>query len=227
MSRITRARSHLLELLVVFVGVGLAFGVENLRETLNERAVGRQYLAGFVNDLERDRAMLRSSMEERKAQVAAAHVVLEFYEGRDMDVDVFFQAFYGVLPAYGIRPSRNTMDEVLNSGSLRLISDAETRTSLLALYAIYEDILALEAHMDRDFDKYLYDETFSTIPVQFEGPWSSATSSEPAAQELLANLTIENGLRIALLNIEMADGAIARLQAAERRLNRVLELIEG
>ena len=51
-------RSYLIELVVVFVGVALAFAVENLREDLNEQAVGEQYQAGFRSDLLADLEML-------------------------------------------------------------------------------------------------------------------------------------------------------------------------
>jgi hypothetical protein len=44
-------RSHLIELVVVFVGVALAFAVENFREDLSNRSVEAQYLRGFRQDL--------------------------------------------------------------------------------------------------------------------------------------------------------------------------------
>ena len=52
-------------------------------------------------------------------------------------------------------PNRNTMDEVLNSGSLRLIRDSGIRTGLLDLYTTYDRIAYLEDHMARDFDAYI------------------------------------------------------------------------
>ena len=58
MFRATGFRTHLLELVVVFVGVGLAFAVENLREDLNEDAVALEHLAGFHEDLQSDLVML-------------------------------------------------------------------------------------------------------------------------------------------------------------------------
>jgi hypothetical protein len=77
-------RHHIVELVVVFVGVALAFAVENLREDLNERAVGEQYLAGFRADLLADREMLDSQKESRRDQLQKALAVLKFFEGQSI-----------------------------------------------------------------------------------------------------------------------------------------------
>jgi hypothetical protein len=62
-------RRHLADLVVVFVGVVLAFAVENLREDLNERAVGEQYLHGFREDLLADLSMLQAQQEIRRSRL--------------------------------------------------------------------------------------------------------------------------------------------------------------
>ena len=124
MLRAGNLRSHLVELVVAFVGVALAFAVENLREDLNERSVGAQYLAAFRQDLIADSEMLGRQLEVRRTQLADALTVLEFFEGRSVDPQAFFEAYYDALLAYSTSPNRSTMDEVSSSGCLRLIRDS-------------------------------------------------------------------------------------------------------
>jgi hypothetical protein len=157
-------RRHLADLVVVFVGVALAFAVENLREGINERAVEAQYLSGFRRDLTTDLAMLREQQEARRAQVDNALVVLEFYDGRSIELQPFFTAYFSALFALRTAPNRNNINEVLSSGSLRLIRDSDIREALLDLYAMYDEIARDEEHIDRDFDSYLYDPTFPASP---------------------------------------------------------------
>jgi len=83
-------RSHLTDLVVVFVGVALAFAVDNFREDLNERSVEAQYLHGFRQDLLADLEMLRASREARQTQMRNALALLEFFEGRPVDPQSFF-----------------------------------------------------------------------------------------------------------------------------------------
>lgn len=219
-------RRYLAELLVVFVGVGLAFAVENLREDLNERAVGDQYLAGFAEDLAADLEMLRAQMEARRAQVADAAVVLEFFEGRPVDPQAFFERYYVAMLNLQTRPHRNTMEEVVSSGNLRLIRDARIRIGLLNLYATYDRIAALEEHMNRDFDSYLYDPTFSAVPMRFEGPWLDTPENRNDVTKLLRDVRIQNGFRLIEANVGMPTiGLMAELELARSEVEGLLEMV--
>ena len=79
--------------------------------------------------------MLQAQQKARQAQLKNTLTLLEFFEGRPNDPARFFEAFWPVLFELRTAPSRNTMDEVLSSGSLRLIRDAKIRAGLLNLYA--------------------------------------------------------------------------------------------
>lgn len=222
----TKLRRHLAELAVVFVGVALAFAVENLRESLNERAIGAQYLSGFRQDLMADLAMLREQQEARQAQLDNALVVLEFFEGRPIDPQRFFEAYFKVLYALRTAPNRNTMDEVLSSGSLRLIRDAEIRGALLDLYAKYDRIERDEDHIDRDFDSYLYDPTFSSVPFRLEGPWDDTPANRHFVETLLRDLKVENGIRLLVANLDHhGTGLLDELDAVRSRVEHLLEMI--
>ena len=101
-------RRHFIELVVVFVGVALAFAVENLREDLNERAVADEYLRGFRADLVADLKMLDAQLEDRRGQLQHSLVLLEFFDGRDIEPQRFFEAYYSALMARYTAPNRNT-----------------------------------------------------------------------------------------------------------------------
>jgi hypothetical protein len=219
-------RHHLTELVVVFVGVALAFAVENLREDLSEQAVGEQYLRGFREDFLADLAMLQAQQEVRRRQLENALIVLGFIDGRPVDPQRFFEAYYPVLLAQYTAPNRNTMDEVLSSGTLRLIRDVEIRTRLLDLYATYDRIGRLEEHMARDFDSYLYDPTFSSIRLQLEGPWENTPANQRDVEILLNDLRVENGVRLVVANLELSGrGLLDELDLVRSQVEHLLRVI--
>lgn len=219
-------RRYVAELVVVFVGVALAFAVENLREDLSDQAAGEQYLHGFRDDLVADLAMLKSQQEIRRSQLQSALIVLEFFEGRPIDPQRFFEAYYPVLFDHYTAPNRNTMDEVLNSGSLQLIRDTEIRSRLLDLYATYDRIARLEAHMARDFDAYLYDPTFSSIRFQVNGPWADTAENRRDVEILVNDLRIENGIRLVVANLEFpGDGLLEQLDLVRLQAEHLLSLL--
>lgn len=216
-----------LEVTIVIVGIVIGFQVTAWGEARSEEAIEQQYIARFAQDLRRDLDMLASNIASREAQVEAAHAALAFYEGRDLDVDAFFEAFYAALLYRGIAPNRNTMDEVLGSGSLRLIDDPVIREALLDLYATYTTILNVEEHIGRDFAVYLYDPTYSTVPFKYPGPWANDPVFRPAAQQLLTNLAVENGLRLILVNLESEGTLLDMLRSARSDVEHLLSLLES
>lgn len=219
-------RSHLSELVVVFVGVALAFVVENLRQERNDRIVGEQYLSGFRQDLKADLEMLEVALADRAAQRSKTLALLEFFEGRPIDPQRFFEVYWSGLRERWTAPHRNTMDEVLSSGSLRLLRDREIRTGLLRLYVTYDRIADLEGHMARDFDAYLYDPTFSSVRIRVEGPWKDTPENRQAVGTLLGDLRIENGLRLIVANLDTSgDGLLSELELARSQVERLLQRI--
>ena len=89
--------SYLAELVIIFVGVALAFAVDNLREASNDRNVEGQYLRAFRQDLTADLQMLEEQQNDRQAQLRNARTALEFFEGRPNDPAIFFEAYWPVL----------------------------------------------------------------------------------------------------------------------------------
>ena len=221
-----KLRSLLTELVAVFIGVALAFAVENLRQDFNDQAVGDQYLSSFRQDLADDLVMLQAQQEVRQAQLRDALTVLEFFDGRPIDPQSFFEAYWPALYELRTAPNRNTMNEVLSSGSLRLIRDAKIRSGLLDLYVTYDGVASLEEHMARDFDSYLYDPTFSGIPIQIEGPWQDTPANRQAVETLLGDLRIENGFRLIVVNLEIeGKGLLAQLERVQSQVEQLLQLI--
>jgi hypothetical protein len=73
MHRASTLRSYLAELVVVFVGVALAFAVDNFREAHNERTAGDRRIENglrlIVVNLDLDHESLLPLLESAKVQV--------------------------------------------------------------------------------------------------------------------------------------------------------------
>jgi hypothetical protein len=226
MPRASTLRSYLAEFVVVFVGVALAFAVDNFREARNERTVGDQYLSAFRQDLTADLQMLQDQQDARRAQLKNAQTLLEFFDGKPSDPASFFEAYWPVLLELRTTPNRNTMDEVLSSGNLRLIRDPKIRAGLLNLYSTYARIAFFEEHMARDFDMYLYDPTFSSIPIQFRGPWKDTPANRQAVETLLGDRRVENGLRLIVVNLDSDhESFLPLLESARQQVEQLLQQI--
>ena len=214
-----------IDFVIVVVGVFIGIQVANWNQARGERRLGEEYLQRFGQDLAADCEMLSSEIRGRESQLVNARTVLEFFEGRPLEVSTFFAAFYDVLQAFSTAPNRNTMDEVTSTGSLRLIPEG-IRKDLLDLYTMYEDIAYGEEHLARDYDNYLYDTTFSIIPIQIAGPWEDNAGTRAAAERVINHQTIENGFRLVVVNLELADTGLVRdLKQAKSHVDKVMGAI--
>lgn len=117
------------------------------------------------------------------------------------------------------------MNEVLNSGNLRLVRDDGIRTCLLDLYATYDRIAQSEQHIARDFDAYLYDPTFSSIRFQPEGSWANNAENRFAVETLVNDVAVENGIRLLLANLQSEGGLMELLESARSQVEDLLMMI--
>lgn len=78
----------------------------------------------------------------------------------------------------------------------------------------------------RDFDAYLYDPTFSSVRIRFEGPWDDTGEHRRAVEVLVDDVRVENGVRLLVINLELpGDGMLARLEDARSQVQRLLGLL--
>ncbi|MEO0438121.1 MAG: hypothetical protein AAF098_14575 [Pseudomonadota bacterium] len=214
-----------IDLAIVVIGVFIGIQVANWNDVRVERSIAATYVDGFERDLTADLEIIEVELAGRSAQLQNAKIVLEFYRGKELDVSEFFGAFYPALASRNMRPNRNTIDEVLNSGGLRIIEDSDLRSGLLELYSIYDQIADTEAHIARDFDVYLYDPTFESVPIDIFGPWEDNAQNRSSAESLLSSLTIENGFQLIVVNIEAADGLLYELTLAKEKARQLLKKV--
>ena len=144
------------EIILVMVGILLALQINNWNETKKEQVITNKYLSGFVSDLEKDRVILDSLIIVRKKQSASAKALINMIETNDYDLDSFYSHFYYLFPFYRFIPNSNTLEEVLNSSHLRLLTDEEIKNRLLDLRSSYKTIQLLEEHVYEDRIVYLY-----------------------------------------------------------------------
>ena len=116
------------------------------------------------------------------------------------------------------------MDEVLSSGSLRLIRNAEIRTGLLEPpKRCTRTLRGTEDHIARDYDHYLYDPTFSTIPLQFSGPWENTPENRAYVEALVSDVRIKNGIRLLVVNLDAPGlGLMEKLDEAQAQVEALL-----
>jgi len=122
------------ELLVVFVGILSAVQVDRWIEHRREQAILQDYLTRIIVDLESDAETLEGFSDQAREGQAAVDSLLAWMGGehaRPADTTLrktVNSAWGGGFPT---DPRRGTYNDMLSTGSLRLIDDTELRAALI------------------------------------------------------------------------------------------------
>lgn len=126
-------RDHLINFIVVVVGVTLAFYLSNRKASSDQRALELSSLRSIVSDLESDIADLKGStdtlkvMKDQLEQAVNTIMSGQSLENPGQSIGVL----YVQLPFI---PNDNTYQSLLTSGKLDVIEDFEIRKQITDLY---------------------------------------------------------------------------------------------
>jgi hypothetical protein len=132
-------RRLLAELVIIAVGVGLALTMDNWNEARKERIAEREYLRGIAADLEESVVGLKRSRDAANYNRAALESLIAIANGapipppREFTRDLVLATYLG-LP----RLKTTTFEELVSSGSLGILRDAQFKRTLAMLLEEYQ-----------------------------------------------------------------------------------------
>lgn len=125
------------ELGIVVAGVLIALYADGLREKGQDRSVESTYIERLADDLRSDTAAISSIMALTSERAEYGRAVLDAFDSRSRStgarefVEAIEYAGFFSYPAY----SRTTIDDVMSTGSLRLIESREVKEAISRYYA--------------------------------------------------------------------------------------------
>lgn len=131
--------SYFLEFLMLFLAVFLGFVAENIREKNAEQETEKQYMITMVEDLKSDTTRLFRLIASRRERIIELDSLFDLIssdryikEGNKV-YGLYYFPYWDVLRFF---PSDRTMQQLKNSGNLRLVRK-ENVSNALILYDIY------------------------------------------------------------------------------------------
>jgi len=206
------------EILLVVVGILIAFNVNTWSEARKLRNTELKYFRNLKTDLIADIELLHEIIDLSNTKVAAARrikkqsdalTVGSLYDfSSDMQDLIFVDEF---------RPNDNTYEEMKSSGNLSLIQNDNLKLKLLNLKKAYAGIQSSHEHIRYDFNVFLedfehyidwgkyYDLTKSNIPqldLVYDSTYIENHQSEMKAEviELFKNKVFLNNIFLVEVN---------------------------
>jgi len=155
------------EVLVVVVGILLAFGFDSWWTERDELDRERYHLAALQRDFESTRDLLRESLSTTLRGKHAAQSVLDAFDkgalGESSD-SVYHWVFYAIN--YEVfRPQRGAYDALVNSGEFDLLRDDDLRGALAAYFGTFDDARASEQILLEDHREIFHSELAEVIQI--------------------------------------------------------------
>ena len=125
----------LAEFSVIVIGVLVALGVEGWREDVAERALEHDYLQRLETEFRNDSSRIAAAIEARSVQQGHIDNALEILEaGGGNGTDDLLSVFMASRSVWS-RQIGATFQELIGSGRLRIVSNADLRIRLVGFYS--------------------------------------------------------------------------------------------
>ncbi len=127
------------ELLIVIIGISVAFALNNWSASLKENDLKDAYLSNLKADIEHDAEALTEAIAEmEKRSVFLQRTFIPIMFNTSSGSDSIVRKFYGVIDPVVFSPRDATLQSLKFSGDLKLIDDLQLKNKILQHYETYE-----------------------------------------------------------------------------------------
>ncbi len=216
------------EIALLVIGILIALQIDNWNEQRKNNEKEKTYLENILSDLKNDKVKLIEIIERRADKAKSAEIMVNYHSGYKIDKlsDYYFH-WTNVLYWEAHHPRKTSFEELVNSGNLSIIGNAQIKSLLLDISVSYEELFEVRRHMYDDYKLYLYNPYAITIDYG-EGieiwlnPNSKIQLSEENVQTALKSLIIKNGFTLAAFNNKgIKEQLIGILDKVELTINTI------
>jgi hypothetical protein len=132
---------YLLEFFMLFLAIFLGFVAENWRENITEHGREKQYMQSLVSDLSLDTAMFNQGFPRREGRIKAIDSVFDYFKKNPAATSIsgtLFRTLRRTTYDYGYHRNNITINQLKNSGGMRLIRKKNVADSIAAYDARWE-----------------------------------------------------------------------------------------
>ena len=133
---------YLLEILVVIVGVLIAFSLSNWNEGQKNKALEQSYYCKLLEDINQNADQIREHIRENESRVSNSNKLIQLLQSDDINREELVNMQRPSVSRTGkeFKPSNAAFDDFKSSGSLSILKDQEIKDQLIDYYTGIEAI---------------------------------------------------------------------------------------
>jgi Family of unknown function (DUF6090) len=146
------------ELLLLVVGILIALAIDDWMQDRRDTQTERQYLEGIVRDLDRDLVILKEFGDYHERQITDGIMAYRALRSEPdvKDKESVAQALSRLMSRRTLRLSHPTYSNLVGSGNIRLLRNAELRDRIVGLYEASERWVTIVDRNNQVFVDQMY-----------------------------------------------------------------------
>ncbi|MCF7559057.1 DUF6090 family protein [Sabulilitoribacter multivorans] len=145
------------EILIVIVGISIAFSMNKCAEHSKNESHKKQYLTNLINDVTSDKKALEENVLAIEKKINTTKEILPKLNTNAPDKMSIIGKVFSIVALNNFTPNDNTYQALINSGDFKLIDDFEMKTAIEKHYATYENMSDSYERLENIQKKYVGD----------------------------------------------------------------------
>lgn len=205
------------EIILVVIGILIALQINNWNDARQTRALERKFLGNIRDDLVSNIAQIDIFLANRGANLEDAAFVIGQLEGDPpADVHEFNRRCVDIYEWQRFVQVNYTVQELISSGNLALLTNDRLKASLLKLESLYKAYKAEEDHARFDSEELLYKPIYAGLDLH---PMLRAFGGEADVLDwayfdaIRTNPKYKNGFLMATMEFVKMNGQLQEMKA--------------
>ena len=212
-NRLTRYLIYAIgEIVLVVIGILIALQINNNNDLRKARAREVKYLENIRADLVANQEKARDFIAVRAECIGATQRIIAKIDGEPIsDWKAFNKDCISIYGWQRYYPINFTFKELMNSGSLALLTNDSVKTALLKLEQLYEKVKAEEDHFRFDSEEVIYKPAYELMDL---GPTLDLYMGKDVVMHQVdfapyfADKRVKNGFLMAFLEFSTMNGQL-------------------
>lgn len=218
------------EISLVIIGILVALYINNISDMRKERVRELGYLENIKADLRLNIAEMDKYLATRTADIDSANRILEHFEGKPItDYSAFNEDGVNIYSWHRFYMTNNTFQELVNSGSLAMISNARIKNQLLDIESLYKKMKGEEDHFRYDTEQLIYGPIYEIMDLNaLVNNYAYRVSKGQSGKDVplskqdfdayLKNRKLKNGFVMTVLEFDTMNAQMRDLKALSEAL---------
>ena len=147
--------NHIIELLVVFLGITAGFVLQNDKEQSQNKEFEQKYIEGFRDNVSENIESLLEGIQHDSLWIAESTYALKLIATDSLRLDSANSLIKSMVYYSEFSEQTTTYENILNSGNLNLIEDYDLKQKIVEYHKGLEDFQLLEDYFHDYFSEIL------------------------------------------------------------------------